>query len=172
MTYNLSQIFGGLVFLFIFASMQTKDIKRVLLCQIGCNGFGMLSYVLIGGFSGCGIYLIATVQSVIFFWLRIKDREVSRWLNPVILVAYVGCSAVMFSGWIDVFPMVAAVLCAFGIAQKNATNYRFIMLMNSSVWIVYDLFMGAYTMLASHIFTVASALLGIIRLDLLPKFKK
>ena len=93
-------------------------------------------------------------------------------MNPVILAAYGGCSAFMFAGWIDIFPMVAAVLCAFGIAQKKATNYRIIMLLNRSGWSVYDLVMGAYTMLASHIFTVASALLGIIRLDLLPKFKK
>ena len=70
MAYILSQIFGFLVFLFVFASAQTKNMKNALLCQIGCNGFGMLSYVLLGGFSGCGIYLIATIQSAIFYFIR------------------------------------------------------------------------------------------------------
>ena len=35
-----------------------------------------------------------------------------------------------------------------------------------------DVFMGAYTMLLPHIITVGSALLGIIRLDLLKKTEK
>ena len=55
--------------------------------------------------------------------------------------------------------------------QKKPSRYRIIILLNGAVWIVYDIFMGAYTMLASHIFTVASALLGIIRLDVLKKEK-
>ena len=73
MPYILSQVLGFFVFLFVFASMQTKNMKYVLICQIGCNGLGMLSYILLGGFSGCGIYLIATVQSVIFFYIRTQD---------------------------------------------------------------------------------------------------
>lgn len=172
MPYIISQILGFVVFLFVFASMQTKDMKRVLLCQIGCNGLGMLSYVLLGGFSGCGIYLIATVQSIVFYLIRKREKEEPRWLSPVICVAYIVCSALTFQGWVDLVPMFAAVVCALGIAQKKSTNYRIAMLLNGAIWAVYDIFMGAYTMLASHIITTASALLGIIRLDILKKQEK
>lgn len=172
MEYIISQILGFLVFLFVFASMQTKNIKHVLLCQIGCNGFGMISYVLLGGFSGCGIYLVATVQSVIFYFIRKNGKEEPKWLNPVIILAYIVCSAVTLKGWLDLVPMLAAVLCAVGIAQKKPTNYRITMLLNGAVWVIYDVCMGAYTMLASHIITVGAALLGILRLDILKKPKK
>ena len=169
MAYILSQIFGFLVFLFVFASAQTKNMKNALLCQIGCNGFGMLSYVLLGGFSGCGIYLIATIQSAIFYFIRKSGKEEPKWLNPVIVIAYIACSAATLKGWLDLVPMLAAVLCAVGLAQKKPTNYRIILLLNGAIWLIYDVFMGAYTMLASHIITVGSALLGIIRLDLRKK---
>ena len=169
MAYILSQIFGFLVFLFVFASAQTKNMKNALLCQIGCNGFGMLSYVLLGGFSGCGIYLIATIQSAIFYFIRKSGKDEPKWLNPVIIVAYLACSAATLKGWLDLVPMLAAVLCAVGLAQKKPTNYRIILLLNGAIWLIYDVFMGAYTMLASHIITVGSALLGIIRLDLRKK---
>ena len=169
MAYILSQIFGFLVFLFVFASAQTKNMKNALLCQIGCNGFGMLSYVLLGGFSGCGIYLIDTVQSAIFYFIRKSGKEEPKWLNPVIVIAYIACSAATLKGWLDLVPMLAAVLCAVGLAQKKPTNYRIILLLNGAIWLIYDVFMGAYTMLASHIITVGSALLGIIRLDLRKK---
>ena len=75
MAYILSQIFGFLVFIFVFVSMQTKSMKNTLLCQFACNGLGMISYVLIGGFSGFGIYLVATVQSLVFYFLRKNDRK-------------------------------------------------------------------------------------------------
>ena len=169
MAYILSQIFGFLVFLFVFASAQTKNMKNALLCQIGCNGFGMLSYVLLGGFSGCGIYLIATIQSAIFYFIRKSGKDEPKWLNPVIIVAYLACSAATLKGWLNLVPMLAAVLCAVGLAQKKPTNYRIILLLNGVIWLIYDVFMGAYTMLASHIITVGSALLGIIRLDLRKK---
>lgn len=169
MPYILSQIFGFLVFLFVFASAQTKNMKDALLCQIGCNGFGMLSYVLLGGFSGCGIYLIATVQSAIFFFIRRSGKEDPKWLNPVIIVAYMACSVATLKGWLDLVPMLAAVLCAIGLAQKKPKNYRIVLLLNGVIWLIYDVFVGAYTMLASHIITVGSALLGIIRLDILKK---
>lgn len=169
MPYILSQIFGFLVFLFVFASAQTKNMKDALLCQIGCNGFGMLSYVLLGGFSGCGIYLIATVQSAIFFFIRRSGKEEPKWLNPVIIVAYMACSVATLKGWLDLVPMLAAVLCAIGLAQKKPKNYRIVLLLNGVIWLIYDVFVGAYTMLASHIITVGSALLGIIRLDILKK---
>ena len=166
MTYILSQIFGFLVFLLVFASTQTKNMKDALLCQIGCNGLGMLSYVLLGGFSGCGIYLVATVQSAIFFFIRKSGKEAPKWLNPVIIAAYLACSLATLKGWLDLVPMVAAVLCALGLAQKKPTNYRVIMLLNGIIWLIYDISVGAYTMLASHMITAGSALLGILRLDL------
>ena len=169
MDYIISQILGGIVFVFVFASMQTKSMTRVLLCQIGCNGLGMLSYVLIGGFSACGIYILATLQAILFFWIRKKNMQEPRWLKLLFMIAYLGCSAFSFESWVDLFPMLAGVLCACGIGQKNATNYRIIMLLNGAVWTVYDLFLGAYAMLATHIFVVVSALIGIIRLDILKK---
>lgn len=169
MAYVFSQFLGFLVAIFVIVSMQTKNMTAALLCQICCNGFGMLSYVLLGGLSGCGIYLIATLQSAIFFFIRKSGKKEPKWLNPVIIIVYIACSLVTLKGWLDFVPMVAAVLCAIGIAQKKASNYRIVMFLNGAIWIIYDVFVGAYTMLASHVITVASALIGIIRIDILKK---
>ena len=165
----LSQIFGIVFFVFVFLSMQTKDMKKTLFCQLCCNLFGMLSYVFIGGLSGCGIYLIAAVQSLVLLLYRKKEKEVPGWVTAVFFAAYLLCSVLTFRGAKDIVPLVAALLCALALIQKKTSRYRLIILLNGAMWILYDLFMGAYTMLASHIFTVASALSSIIRLDILKK---
>jgi hypothetical protein len=169
MEYYFSQILGVFVFICVFASMQTKNIKYVMLWQIGCNGLGMLSYVLLDGFSGSGIYMVALIQSLIFFFIRKYGKDEPRWIQPVIIVAYIACSALAFKGLIDIIPMIAAVTCALGISQKKPTNYRIIMVLNGAVWMIYDILVGAYTMLGSHVLTVIAALIGIIRLDILRK---
>ena len=165
----ISQIFGAIVCVFAVASMQTKNIKYTMLFQLLCNGLGMISYLLLDGFSGFGIYLIATLQSLVFFLLRLFDKKVPVWVYPIIFTSYVGCSLLTFKGITDIVPMIAAQLCALALIQKKTSNYRIVILLNGSVWIIYDLLVGSYGMLASHIITVASALFGIIRLDVLKK---
>lgn len=167
----LSQFFGIVFFVFVFASMQTTDMKKTLFCQICCNVFGMLSYVFLGGLSGCGIYLVAAIQSLVLLLYRRSDKEVPKWVTALFFAAYLACSLLTFRGAKDIVPLIAAILCAVALIQKKTSHYRLVILLNGAMWILYDLFMGAYTMLASHIFTVASALSGIIRLDILKKNK-
>lgn len=169
MEYILSQIFGFLVFIFVFLSMQMTKMKYTLLCQLFCNGLGMFSYVLIGGFSGFGIYLIATIQCLVFFLLRSSGKEAPRWTYPIIYAAYIGCSVLTFHEALDIVPLIAALLCASALIQKQPSKYRIIVLLNGITWIIYDICIGAYTMLATHIFSVSSALSGIIRLDISKK---
>ena len=42
-------------------------------------------------------------------------------------------------------------------------------MLNGAVWIIYDVSVGAYTMIITHIITVLSALIGIIRFDIKKK---
>ena len=171
MAYFLSQICGGLVFVAVFLALQMSDMKRSLLWQIVCNVLGMLSYVLIGGISGCGIYLVAALQSLVLYLYRRSEMEAPHWLYPIIFAAYMGCSALTFRGTEDIVPGVAALLCAFALIQKNTLHYRLLLLLNGMTWIVYDLVLEAYGMLASHIFVVASAVLGLVRFHILKKDK-
>ena len=60
----------------------------------------------------------------------------------------------------------AAVTCALALSQEKPSVYRIFMLANGLIWVVYDVSVGAYTMIISHAVTAASALIGIIRLDI------
>ena len=103
------------------------------------------------------------------FILRLKEKNEPKWIYPIIFSAYIGCSLLTFSGVRDIVPMAAALLCALALIQKKPTYYRIVILLNGALWVVYDIFIQNYGMLASHIITVASALIGIIRCDVLKK---
>ena len=172
MAYIISQIIGVLVCIFVVISLQTKNIKFAMLCQLICFGLGTACYFLLdGGLSGCGIYLVATLQSLLFFILRTKEKEEPRWIYPIIFAAYLGCSLLTFKGPLDIVPMIAALLCALALIQKKPFLYRTILLLNGIVWVIYDVFLPevAYSMLVTHVIVALSALVGIIRLDILKK---
>ena len=67
MDFIFSQICGLIVSVAAIVSMQLKNVKWILVCQLICNGIGALSYILLDGLSGCGIYLVALLQSIVPF---------------------------------------------------------------------------------------------------------
>jgi hypothetical protein len=121
---------------------------------------------LLDGFSGCGLYLVAVIQSVVYFVFRAKDKKAPPLLAAVFVVAFAACSALTYKSPVDLIAAVAALTCAFSLSQENASLYRVFMLANGLLWIFYDLSVGAYTMVVTHMATVLSAGIGIVRLDL------
>ncbi|MBO5908168.1 MAG: YgjV family protein [Clostridia bacterium] len=167
---NLITLISGIaVCVCIVASMQTKNIKYTMLFQLLCNGFGMVSYLVGDDFSGFGVFLVATAQSLLFFLLRLFDKEAPRWIYPIIFAAYIGCSLFTLKSALDIVPMLAALLCGLALMQKKPSAYRIIILLNGALWLIYDIYVQSYGMLISHIITVVSALVGIVRIDLLKK---
>ena len=166
MDFLFSQICGLIVAASAIASMQLKSIKATLACLLVCNGVGAVSYILLGGFSGSGIYLVALVQTVVYFIFRVKNKKAPRVLAAVFVLAYVICSLSTYQAPVDILSALAALTCALGLIQEKPSAYRAIMLANGLIWSVYDLKVGAYTMILSHAATVISAIVGMIRIDL------
>ena len=163
---DISEILGLVVSLFAILSMQLKNVRLILACQLLINGIGALTYVLQDGFSGCGIYLIALTQTVLYFVLRVKNISAPKFLAAVFAFLFAGCAVLTYQGYADIISAVAAMTCALGIAQEKPFGYRICMLLNGLIWMAYDVTLGAYTMIISHAVTFLSAGIGIIRLDL------
>lgn len=70
----------------------------------------------------------------------------------------------------DLIAAAAALTCAFSLIQEKPSFYRIFMLANGVIWMVYDVNVGAYAMIVSHLATALSAGVGIVRLDLKNKF--
>lgn len=174
MTFDTAFFLGLITSVAVFVSFQLKDMRLVLICQILCNSAGAISYLLAptGGLSGFTIFAVAILQCIVFFVLRHKGATVPRYMAYVFAVAYLACSIITYKAPIDIISAVAAQTCAFGVAQKKVSVYRILLLFNGLLWLTYDLLLPAtLTMAVAHIITVASSLIGIVRLDILAKRK-
>lgn len=169
MDFLFSQICGGIVSVAAIFSMQLKSIASILFCQLICNGVGALSYILLGGFSGCGIYLVALAQTVVYYWFRKQGKKAPLAMALIFIGLYLLCSVTTYQGPNDLFSAAAALTCAFSLIQEKPSIYRLFMLLNGLIWTVYDLNVGAYTMIVSHLATALSVGVGILRLDIKKK---
>ncbi len=166
MEFWISQVCGLIVSVAAITSMQLKNIKAILICQLICNGVGALSYILLDGLSGCGIYLVALGQSIVYFLFRIKNKKSPLWIAVIFIALFLVCSLATYQSLRDLISALAAMTCALSLIQEKASGYRFFMLLNGIIWMVYDINVSAYTMIISHIVTALSAGIGIIRLDI------
>ena len=149
--------------------MQLKNMNWILICQITANALAGTTYFFLDGKSGLGISLIAVVQTVVMFIYSKKGKN-PHWLVTVAFcTSYFGYSLIVYQEIFDFLPAAAAVFFALAVAQKKPSNYRIFAAINPIFWIVYDIYALAYVYIFMHSMIFISAVIGIIRLDVLGK---
>ena len=168
------QIVGVLVTIAAVLSLQFKKMKHVLAMQVLANSLLMLNYWLLDAFSGATIALIAIAQTVVMFVVRLFENKMSKKTNTILTIAITTIFAVIFIASaiktyktpIDILSAAASMAFCFCIVQKKASVCRIFAVANSVFWIGYDIGTFAWTTILTHGFSLASALIGIIRLDI------
>lgn len=167
--FLLAQIFGIFSTFAAILCVQARTAGGVLLGQILANGFSGLSYGLLGSLSGAWVCILASVHSVLISFIRKLDESRRNKLillvSVVFAIAYVVGSVVTFTRWSDAISCVCALLFVLTIAQEDASKMRNVMLISMSLWVFFDISVGAYTNIITHASTIASIITAKIRLD-------
>ncbi len=94
--YIAGQIVGVFVTIAAILSLQFKEMKHILAMQVLANTLLMLNYWLLDAFSGASIALIATVQTVIMFVVRMFENKMPKKLNTILTVIITAVFAFIF----------------------------------------------------------------------------
>ena len=151
--------------------VQLKNMNWILVCQITANFLAGTTYLFLDGKSGLGISIIAVLQTIVMF-LYSKKNKTPHWLVTVAFcVSYFGYSLIVYQNIFDLLPAAAAVFFALSVAQKKPSNYRIFAAINPLFWIAYDIPTQAYVYILMHSGIFISAIVGIVRLDIIGKRK-
>ena len=171
MEFYIAQAISVVMALFALASMQFKNLKMVIACQIVSNVLCASTYFLLGGFSGAGICLVAIIQSVVYFVLNYKKIKPPLYVAIIFVCLFISCSVIYYKSPIDLLSAGAAVFFALSMAQKSSSRARIVYLLNPIFWTIYDIFTLAYVNTFIHSAIFISTLFAIIRLDILKREK-
>ena len=167
--FLIAQIFGIFSTVAAILCVQARSAGGVLLGQILANGFSGLSYGLLGSLSGAWVCILASVHSVLISFIRKLDESRRNKLillvSVVFAIAYVVGSIVTFTRWPDAISCICALLFVLTIAQEDASKMRNVMLISMSLWVFFDISVGAYTNIITHASTIVSIITAKMRLD-------
>lgn len=146
---------------------QFKEMKAIVIGQCVSNFLILLTYALSDGLSGAAVCAVATVHTLLIYLLyQKKSKDIPVWFALAFVVVYLVCSAFTYKGVIDIIPAAAAALFAVSVVQTKSWKYRIIILVNSLLWIAYDIIISApVPMMVTHSIAVVSVIVGMIRLD-------
>ncbi len=169
MFFVLAQIMGVFSTVSAIFCVQAKTAGGILLGQFLANTFSGLSYGLLGSFSGAWICILAAVQSILVSLLNaLEQAKRKKWIlmsSLVFSAFYLAGGIAAYAQWPDILSCICALLFVVTIVQQDAGKMRNVMLVSMTLWIIFDIAMGAYTNIITHASTIVSILTAKLRLD-------
>lgn len=161
-----AQAVGLLTAVAAAAGAQCKKMTSVLILNLISNSLVALSYILLGGISGSYVCIAASVQTVISYLYTRKNEDVPKIITGVFICIYIALSVYTYKTPIDVIPAICAVMYALSVVQSKSSGYRVFMGINSVLWVIYDIVIGAFTMIITHGLLLTSIIIAMIRYDI------
>jgi len=151
-------------------ALQLKSMRYVLICQISANVLLCVQYSLQGTLSAGGVIILAIVQALISYILSSRGVRFPTWLTAIFIVGYTAITALCYSSPFDIVTCVAVWLFAIAVIQTRSYIYRALLVGNSMLWLIYDIFV-APSAIVTHVVILVFSIVGILRLDI-PEWRR
>lgn len=159
--YILSQIcvIVGIGLYALTYLLKTK--KSVLIVGLIGVVLNTISFVLLGAYTGAVVNLVAILRSLWFFFEEKKGKR--TWVSlTVVLTLIVIATIFTYQNIIDLLPLVAGLTYAFACWQKNIPLYRWLGILVSSIYILYDIYFNSIFGVVSESIAIVCAVTGLI----------
>lgn len=156
------QIIGFCGTLLFFSSYQCKDNRKLFRVQFVSYLIYTLHLMLLGAVTGGVSYIINTFRS---FCLGSRWKFAkSRTMCAAICLMQVLALALTWAGWISLLPVAANIAATIAGYTRNGRTIRVVgMLVNSPMWMVYNLICGSMAGVLDEAMTEVSMLVSIMR---------
>ena len=150
---------GTALFFLSYQCRSNRKLFRVQLLSYLCYTAHLL---LLGAFTGGLSYILNAVRSLCLAGENRFAR--SRAMCAILCALQLATLGVTWSGWLSILPVAANIAATIGGYTHNARTIRLTgMLINSPLWILYDVMVGSWAGILDELVSEASMLLSIVR---------
>lgn len=165
------QLIGGFGILASVISFQCKKSNSILIFRTLNEFLFAIQYFLLGAYTGMAMNLIGCVRNIIF------TRQLSKKQNTTFCIILFSIMFLIFGiitwqGPKSILIIIAKVLSTLAYGNKNTSFVRKIIFVTSASWLVYNALVFSLAGVLCEAFTLVSIIIGIIRLDIVPKIKE
>ena len=167
----ITQVIGGLGVLASIISFQCKKHNSILFFRSLNEFFFAIQYFLLGAYTGMAVNLIGCLRNFIFSKQISKNKKTSLSV-AIFSIAFVLFGFITWQGPKSFLIIMAKVLSTLAYGNKNTTIVRSIIFVTSTSWLIYNYCVLSIAGVLCEAFTLVSLIVGIIRLDIIPYFRK
>ena len=166
----IAQIIGFCGTIIVVIGMQQKKYKHIVLCKIGNEFLSSVHYLLLGGYTGMLANLASCMTNGCYYF-RIKKGKSTLPFQIIFAAMFVAIGALSWHGAISIFVVLAKLISSVALGIKNPRTIRILNLISNPCWLVYNIYVFSLAGIACEAVTLISLIVGILRMDLLPKLK-
>ncbi len=158
----LIQIIGFLGTVIFFVSFQCRNNKTLFRVQFLSYLLYTIHLLLLGAVTGGISYVINTIRSLALG----SSSEFAKSRKMCLLICLLQAAALVFTwnGWISLLPVAANIAATIGAYSCNGRTIRLVgMLINSPLWLVYNIIVGSWAGILDELVSEASMGISIIR---------
>ena len=167
--FTIAQIFGITGIIFSVLSMQMKTKESIMIMFLGLNLSSALNFLFLNSITGSLIGFFAMIEIFINYLYESKNSKIPIYIIIfyVVINLILGLSA--YKRFIDLIPVMCALLFCASICTKKEANIRKLMLINQPLWLIYDIIVKAYIFSICNILTIISIIISYFRFDYVKK---
>lgn len=166
----LIQLIGVLGILVSVAAFQCKKHRHILNLRTLSEFIFAVQYLLLGAYTGMAADLLGCLRNQIFTRQIAKGKKTTGSI-AVFSLAFTLFGILTWEGPKSILVIFAKVLSTVAYGNENPTVVRTIILLTSSSWLIYNIYVFSLAGIACEVVTLVSLIVGIIRMDVLPKRK-
>lgn len=167
----IAQVIGLLAIISYAISPHAKTKKRVLVFHLISSILYALQYFLLNAFSAVIANSVGAVKCYAFYLYEKKEKEIPKSLFWIFMLIILVLGAFTYNNIYSLIPIFSSVLSLYAVWQDNLKVFRVIVIISSISWIMYNIIVGAYIGVIGNMFQLTSAIIAIIRFDILKKEK-
>ena len=167
----LIQLIGGLGIVASIAAFQFKKHGTVLLFRTLNEVLFAVQYFLLMAYTGAAASVIGVARNLIFK-KRVEKGKENKLFIVIFSILFVLFGILTWEGPKSVLIIVAKVLSTVSYGNKNTTVIRTVGMVTTTSWLIYNWVVFSIAGVLCETFTLISLIIGIIRLDLLPRWRE
>ena len=134
-----AQIFGFLAWLSLLISYYRKNTNKILVLHILSIIFYLLNYLFLGAWAGLFIIIVELLRDFLYYKTD-KDNLIFNCTIPIYILLFI----IYRDNIVELIPIVASLFEGFTLTKKKIIVVPGALIVYS-MWVIYDLSVGAYT---------------------------
>lgn len=170
--FLIAQFLGVLSMIcMILSSWQIKR-KSILFCLVFDNIFCFLQYILLGAYNGAFTNIIGLFRTIIFTKKGSDEFYKTNNILYIIITLYATVGILTYKNLLGLFPTIASIFYAIVLWQEKPKNIRIGTSVMLFMWLLYNIFVGAYIGAICEGVMLISSVVAIIKIDIIKNYKK